>query len=337
MRKILLFGALFALILGTAACARNEAYETSVSETELPYPVEAEQPDPLPTPDNYAEESDITAEDQQQDVHEPDQQISPFGRQAAIEFLSEFTSIFQSSIGLHDSNTGGFYALSEDQEWVDIDSLPPSDVPLIFQGGVRSGVPDFWYTDTWGVFFNSNFYDSDGNLITNVPFIREPEFADRDYGVIAVNFTLFDFNGDGIPEIIIGFHERGVSVWDTGEEQMGGGHMFTRPFILYSFVDGVYQEIAQMPTVASSAAGYLATFAPIFLNHHGEVVIYASDGHREPAAYYIRMEDNSVELERVNFEFYDLDDWIAENFTYIEEFLPLTDLQNEITELMSLR
>ncbi|MCL2377392.1 MAG: hypothetical protein FWC76_08385, partial [Defluviitaleaceae bacterium] len=87
----------------------------------------------------------------------PVRQISLHGIQMAIDFLSGFQSIFQSTKGFHDYNTGGFYAWS-DGEWANIETLAPSEIPLVFQGGVRYGAPDNWLSDTWGAFFGNTFY-----------------------------------------------------------------------------------------------------------------------------------------------------------------------------------
>jgi len=349
MKKMLVLGVIFALVLGVTACG-GKIHEPIEDDAQSPYIADYVQSEPLPT-------TDITVnENQQQRIHgltfeipeeadtysassHPVQQISPLGRQVAIEFLSKYTSIFQNTIGLHDLDTRGFYALTESNEWANIDNLPLSDIPLVFQGGVRSGISGNCYTDTWGVFFNNSFYDVDRNLITNVPFIREPvyiEYSNRNGGVLATNFTLFDLNDDGIPEIIIEFRETGVSTWYDGEHQRSWGYRFSRPFILYSFIDGAYQEVAQMPSLSSSAGGYLATLAPIFLNHQGEIIIFADDGHRSPGFYHLKVAEGGMELHEIVFESSsDFDSWRMANFIYVDEFLPLTDLKNEITKLIT--
>ena len=265
----------------------------------------------------------------------PVQQISPFGKQVAIEFLSGFQSIFQSTKGLHDTNTGGFYAWI-DWEWVDIDDLPEADIPLVFQSGVRGGVPDNWYSDTYGAFFGNNFYDRQGNMLIDVPFIRESHLPD--WGTLADSFILFDFDGNGIPDIVVKFVERGTQIWDDGRHEQGQGWGFSYhgPFVLYRFIDGTYREVATLPS--QSVGHYYATFPSFYINDLGEKIVYVSDGHVCCQAYHFTFIDGGAELEPIFFEcIYGSDVWYwwNENHIYFAQIHPLTELQNEISELLT--
>ena len=264
----------------------------------------------------------------------PARQISPFGREAAIEFLSGFPSIFQTK-GLHDYDTGGFYALM-DGGWAEIENLPPAEIPLVFQGGVRYGAPDNWDSDTWGAFFGSSFYFADGSPITDdVPFIRRPiwESDTRTFGTSAASFTLFDLNGNGIPEIVIEFWEMGASTWDDGGHDRGWGYGFNRPILLYAFVDGAYREIGRVPTAASSAGW--AWLTPIFRNQSGEVIFYFDDGKSGFVyAYFLRFTDGDVYKELIA-ECDAAWEWFQANHADFEKIWPLTELQEEITGLLT--
>jgi len=264
------------------------------------------------------------------------QEITPFGRQVAIDFLREFPSLFRPNLGFRDENTGGYYALIRgggEYEWVNINDLPVDDIPIVFQGGVRAGLSDYWYTDTWGIYFNSNFYDIAGNILADVPFIRSfdiPEFNSDDNwdsGIIASSFTLYDLNNDGIPEIVIEFVERGVmNIW---------GYSFNRPIILYAFTDGAYREVSQVPTIAQGSSGHVLQ-APIYYNRHGDVVFYFNDGKSGlDSVHYLRFTEDRVELELIAGNANDSWDWWQANQTYLSEFQTLAGLQNEITEYLT--
>lgn len=265
----------------------------------------------------------------------PIQEISPFGRQVAIEFLSSFPSIFQSTFGWRDSRTGNFYALNNAGEWVSINDLPPADIPVVFQGGIRDNIPGIeWYTDTWGIFFDENFYDINGNLITDVLFIRESDRESAVGGHLAYNFQLFDLNGDGIPEIVIDFYLRGTFL-PQNENDRGWGFQFRHPFVLYEFIDGAYREAGIMPSLSHSSAGYQASLPPISINQYGEIFIFAADGHAEERLYQLEFKETGIELTRINDD--DAVSWWFDNYSRHAEFHPLIGLQNEIHELLSSR
>ncbi|MCL2377393.1 MAG: hypothetical protein FWC76_08390 [Defluviitaleaceae bacterium] len=263
------------------------------------------------------------------------QQISSFGKQAAIDFLSDFPSIFQ-GLGLRDSNTGGFYAWTQDG-LVEISTLSPSDVPLVFQSGLRhKDVPSDWYSDSWGIFFGNSFYSADGSLITDVPFIREA--SNPYFGTIAESFTLFDFDGSGIPDIVIEFVGRGVNFTSIVDGQ-GWGMAFHGPFVLYRFIDGAYREVGYIPVRTWGHHGF-AMLSYIYLTQSGEKLIFAaSDGHTTPRAYNFRLTENSMEIEPIFYDFYDggeaLSIWFNENHPHFVQIQPLIGLQNEIIKLLA--
>ena len=262
------------------------------------------------------------------------QEITPFGKQAAIEFLYGFPSIFQSTIGLRDAITGNFYAWINGT-WENVNNLSSNDVPLIFQSGVRDD-SDPWRNIDLGILFNDIFYWPDGSLIDidDVPFIHEwasqegGVFTEMDfllnYGGIALadNFTLFDLNGDGIPEILIGFVES-----RRKESQVHGHH----PFVLYTFVDGEYRERGTIPTTFWGSM-FFGMSSPIFMSSLGEIVIYVSDAYYGPRAYYLRLMDDGIVLELIYPMIYCWDEFNAQ----YTRFYSLTKLQDEITNLITI-
>ncbi|MCL1993750.1 MAG: hypothetical protein FWG66_12480 [Spirochaetes bacterium] len=260
-----------------------------------------------------------------------------FGKQAAIDFLSGFASIFQSSIGLRDSATGGLYAFSnEDGVWIALEDVPPAERPQVFQNGTspagyaRAG----WFTDTWNAFFEAGFFDQYGNQIIDAPFIRES--AAENSGVLARGFTLFDLRQNGIPDIVIEFNTIGTRTWhDAGGELFGWGYSTTW-FLLFSFIDGEYREVGIAPWRAWGSAGH-AGLAPIYYTSQGEIIFYFDDGHSGfVSAYFVRLADSGAYLELIG-EDNDAWLWMEANRAGLSQFQPLAALQDEITALIKNR
>ena len=268
---------------------------------------EQEQPAPAPTP-----------------APEPELPISDYGREAATEFLSGFTSIFQPRRGLRDSRTGNFYAFdSEARQWVEAGSLPPEEIPLVFQGGVTDGVPDNWFSDSWGAFFDGkNFYDRSGNTITDALFMHPARSPQIEYS-LAFSFQLFDFDGDGIPEIVVEFLSMGVI--DGGWDGRWGTASFG-PFVLYRYIDGTYREMGEIPALGRGSSGFAELI--ITVNEYGE--LFAESGHDAAwwYTYNIKFTNGGMELVRVE------EAGLLSGFTRARRAV---NLEREITESLAER
>ena len=147
--------------------------------------------------------------------------ITPYGRQVAEEFLMQFTSMFQTP-GLRDISTGNFY-ISGQEGWVQT-----TEPPLVSFGGDFGGaIGDMNFWAAWDVSRShepSMAFDSHGNLIENPPFRLGRSFA--------LGFSLYDFDGSGIPEIII---------WFAYEMDGAGGG----PRRIFRYIDGAYRAAGQ--------------------------------------------------------------------------------------------
>ena len=261
-------------------------------------------------------------------------QLSPFAMRAVTEFLSGFPSLFQPAIGWHNADTGGLYGWGYG-EWMNVFEMSPYDAPLIFQSGVyRDSAPENWYSDTWGVFFTGDFYDEGGRPLTSTdtPSIRH--YGDN-AGTLARRFTLFDFFGDGMPQIVIEYIEMGVSTWeDSGGTSWGWGYSFIRPFVIYAFSDGVYRQVSGAPHWPQGSAGF-AVAAPIYRDGDGNVVLYFNDGYTGfEWVYYLRNEDGRIWPELIGHD-EDAWEWWQANHEGLTVIEPWTDLQDEVTALLT--
>jgi len=118
--------------------------------------------------------------------------ISDFGRQVAEEFLSQYWSLF--SFGLR--NSDGYYRSFHCHEEILLHR------PLVL--------------------WDFEFYDRQGNLI------EDSIFAQSSTRNIALDFKLYDFDNDGIPEIII---SGGIIESCAGSQE------------LFRFIDGEYRSM----------------------------------------------------------------------------------------------
>jgi len=202
------------------------------------------------------------------------------GRQVAEDFLSQYTSIFshgrlESGVFVH-MNTGD----------------PVSGAPLV---QLVTGNPTNWRHGT--------AYDNAGNVIANVPFLID--------GLVATRFYLYDFDGNGIPEILILYQ-----AWTYGTH------------VLYQYQNGAYRQVANL--------GF-----PRFLRDaSGQIIIEEGD---HEFSRFLRMDfapGGGIETTVVT-------DWVS----YFEppegmsawpggattEIQPLTTMQNEITNSVNRR
>jgi hypothetical protein len=256
----------------------------------------------------------------------PVQEISSRGQQIAYEFLRGFPSLFQ-PLGMRDENTGEFYVLVEG-EWVEISNLMPAEIPMVFQSGVRDGLPDGSFTDTLGIFFGDTFYNARGDEITHAPFIRG--------NALAYDFQLMDLDGDGIPEVLIRFVARGTQTLDDGRSW---GYQFYEPIILFRLSGIPHTIIREIPLPAQPHGHYYATFPNIYINNAGEKIIFIhSEGHITERKYTLTLEweERANPLVQIYSDGTDCAaGWWSENGQHLAQFHPLTDMQNEFHEKMN--
>ena len=169
-------------------------------------------------------------------------QISEHGRQAAENFLSGYLSLF--SLGWHHNDT--FYRWGS---WSESEVL--DEVPLVY-------VEFEWPKINW---YDGAVYDRGGNLFPDdVPFLNNTLIADL--------FWLYDFDDDGIPEILIRYT---AETWS-----------FT---VLYKYVDGKYRDVLD------------ARFWPSFYTDDYNRVIMVEADHGDTWASILTFTEEGVEVE----------------------------------------
>ncbi|MCL1842716.1 MAG: hypothetical protein FWF79_02780 [Defluviitaleaceae bacterium] len=165
-------------------------------------------------------------------------QISDFGRRVTEDFLSEFTSLY--SLGWY------IYGRFGANMWGDfLDEPPLVYIKYIFRFPYPRPSPEGRnYYDYAFVF------DREGNLIPE----DAPFFAPN--MMVATNFRLYDFNNDGIPEIII--------------QYVGGTHGFD---VLYMFTNGQFRAIRNMG------------FPQFFADEYGRILVWEFSEGEESVSY----------------------------------------------------
>lgn len=234
------------------------------------------------------------------------QEITLSVKQEIEKFLSEFLSIFSDpfSWGWRDLETGVFYIRNPENPLLFIET---DGTPLFYLGGIRDDAQI--YHERF-CFDGSSVYDGEGDRIANVLFVRYDGQQWEGQASLAYRFSLYDLKGDGVPVVVVNFADegQGVSNWVNSSA------------VLYGFIDGAYREI-----------GTMLPFYSFHISPCGEIIVSSDDGHWD-AYYYLRFTDGGMELVLVDAEV------ILENYHGywdFDTFHPLTELQKEITEILT--
>jgi len=293
-------------------------------------------------------EDELAVEDIEEDIMEyepespidianfvpPTMEISEYGRQVAIEFLSEMTTIFTGmpraetawdEAQLIAPPTGLFWVWDNaSQQIVTID-----EVPEVHLGPTETGQ---WV-----------FLDRYGSYIYDAPWLyafRGDDWVSYNY---AGYFRLFDFDDDGIPEIFVHFNQ----TFD------GGYAGFYR---IYKYVDGQYRALG--------ADGWISSMNEFFWDDSGRIITFVDSPEYHGIAQYDHfvLKDDHIELHLVasmNHDEFDvwrehhwgewgrmgsrwvvIDGWLHHNPTIFGTDIPLTPIQsltsleNEITAII---
>ncbi|MCL2363267.1 MAG: hypothetical protein FWC71_01235 [Defluviitaleaceae bacterium] len=330
------------LLLALTACNNSDEYQSTTAAT----PHETTTPPPSVTPTtiptiNNAPTTAPTTQIEEYNVEPPTSPEPPADNiaytnesacQAAIDFLSGFTTIFQPHMGMRDKRTGNFYAWQEDLGWTNIDDVPPSEWPLVFQGGWFESVPDAHsgFSDTGDVFFGNGFYRADGSSITDVPFIRglrDGIFHPADFyfgAMIASRFALYDFDDNGMPVIIVGFRQIGTRI-DNG---VAWGFSLVGSYVMYRFIDGAYREAGIVPS--QPRGHFISLFPAFYMNDAGEkLIIIYEDGHYEGRIYTFQLTESGMELAHLFADPIEDEDffipwlWWDANRSYFRQIYPI--------------
>jgi len=227
-------------------------------------------------------------------------QISDFGRQAAEDFLSEWTSIFTgvrfAETIWNDDNgsiaSTGRFLVGWDSETRQ--SITTEIVPEIYFAPIESGD-----RHEWGFFDNRHrrIYDATW-LYTQTAYY----FADH--------FKLFDFDNDGIPEIFIHFQR----IWPEG------GHSgFYR---IFKYIDGEYRMLEYKNYDDDWLYSRIGDFHELFFDENGRIIAFANNEYTLEFMYsQLVFTDEHVELHPlVNLHYSEnLEAWRAHHWQIWEQ------------------
>jgi len=205
------------------------------------------------------------------EVADNQQQATDFGLQVAKAFLIEYISLF--SLGVYED--GMFFS------WIDYfgDSVLLNDTPLVY---VESGVSTNWY--------NGTAYDRYGNtILDDAPFLQN--------GLIARDFTLYDIDSNGIPEIFIFYT---AETWGSA--------------VLYRFVDGEFQgtQLAWQPR--------------FYADENGRTIMVSFDYDQADISYITFTSEGMEFSEPSSMDYAEYEELVAS----MTQILPLIDMRKDI-------
>ena len=166
-----------------------------------------------------------------------DRRFTPEVREALVDFLTEFTSIF--SFGVIEYSTGDFFTAVWRSDWHVgymlhwLNNLEEPPLAYMVWEEVYNPYPGggFSYPIGWVRFVTTfrGIFDQNGNEIVDPIFFQNNS--------IAVYYTLFDLDGEGIPEVFITFQnfESMRSRWSPTPIAI--------TTVMYRFVDGGFQPV----------------------------------------------------------------------------------------------
>jgi len=180
---------------------------------------------------------------------------------------------------------------------------PVDELPLVSLGRERRGYDV--------IFDGETFINQQGELIIEAPFII-PRYHSKGIAIIAIDFTIYDLNDDGTPEIVIHYVQFPAS-----------SHGWPGESVLFSFVDG---EFRQMHSFQNGCQ------PDFWVDDNGQIIANYF-GHGCAGYYYLTFVDGRIEVEQVDIPFIDwglpeIHDILRDLFT---ELPPLTDLEAQIT------
>ena len=141
--------------------------------------------------------------------------ISSFGRQVAEEFLSQFFTIFTD----RSIPVAGWWGMEEGQ------FISGYEIDGHWHEVITYETPDIYFRHDLESWENSGFFDRYGNRITNQPWML--------WDLYATGFSLYNFDNNGIPDIMIYY-------WGNYFGSGDGG----TPASLFRFIDGAYRRIS---------------------------------------------------------------------------------------------
>ena len=201
----------------------------------------------------------------------PELEIGNVRYDEVVDFLSQFLTIgaFGSPLGEKELDSGNIYVWQEVSESTWERQIAES-LPFVSLGGTRADAESM-------LVFNGTFFDQNGELIADAPFIYPSDHTDT-VPAIARSFSLHDLNGDGTPFIVIST----VHMTSEGFGWRGSPQ-------LYRFVNGEFWHIHTFRTTPH-----------FFTDNNGRLVVHYSDGYYNIYDfYYLDFTEDGVQIERM--------------------------------------
>jgi len=262
------------LVLFLAACGErsNAPYEPNLSSYEEATTSEQFRPTLPPTSQDDDSDPPSTVE-----LLLP-QEISEYGFNTALDFLRTLTSLrtgVYRAMAEWDGANNAVVATGEFSRWCmeTGELLRKFETPEIYFSHYQDGV--------------SGFFDQQNNLITDAPWMQHDNYA--------AYFSLFDFDGNGIPVIFVHFNQ-------TFEGGYGG---FYRVF---RYVDGAYRmlETRSFTNGIETQWPWLSAIHRLLVDEDGRIITFAlSDYHGIYEYTHLILTDTCAEMHLVTA----LDDW----------------------------
>jgi len=185
-----------------------------------------------------------------------------------------------------------------------ITATSPSPTPI----STLSPQPHEPYISEYGRMIAMEFLKTykDAFTLENHPFTAGQTLLD-----VTIRFQLFDFNGDGIPEILIYFIHYYA---DTGRVS---NRVSQPPSSLFMYIYGEYQLISKRP------------FMRFYTNNYGQKFM-VSHGLLYNSLYYMNINPNGLEFEAVSderIEYWLATTWRIAHRTFFVQFSPSIDGQ----------
>lgn len=253
-------------------------------------------------------------------------EITPQTRQIIEDFLSDYWSIFsRSNAGIFSPETGNFYKRDPENwgQWLETDGA------CLYYWGANPN------HDEWPfITFSGELYDSDGNQVTGIPFIRGNQ-GWSGFPYTAFSYSLHDLTSSEVPEVVIRYF--GLDPFFEGCLQGVRGDT-----VIYRFIDGAFKEV-----------GLLHHFAyRFFTTENGDIIVLHDDMLNDVHGYYnLRFTNGGLEQQKIfvpeltnedmmeqwinhhdwDFHFGDTASIFGTNIP-LTRVNQLTDLENEIRE-----
>jgi len=271
--------------------------ESIPEPTPTQIPVLAPEPTPTPESEPPTERVPFTP---------PGVEISEYGRQLAKEFLSDFTTIFTGMAHAETTWDHGRRVAVPTGRFILHDSTDHQRI-------VTYDRPEISFLRTYGG-DPEGFFDGQGNRIENAPWAligrHENAFNQEGQRIVSYSFhyagyfRLFDFDGDGIPEIFIHFNQ----TFDGG---------YAGFYLVFKYADGEYRALGfktfEDGEESTRYSGWFGRFDLLFLDENNRVIRLIDSWEFSGLARYdhLVLTDTYVEFHLIVDLSFDTDDWGA--------------------------